>query len=243
MPTACRFLFWTTAFFIFIMFKPVKAENVGRDLIIADSLFEGKKYTESFEVYHSLLTKGYYSRSMLLKMAFIKEGLGDFTQALYYLDFYAQLTGDVKVLNKMEKIAEEHQLIGYQQTDLDFFLSLLDKFLLYILSLLGAFCLLWIAIIYRKKKNGLKPVGWGIVLVLNLLALFVLGNYDLKPSRGILMDNHVYLMSAPSSGSQVVEIVSKGHKVEVLKEGDIWTRIRWKNQPVYVRNEKIHQTI
>jgi hypothetical protein len=52
---------------------------------------------------------------MLLKMAFVKEGLGDYSNALYYLNLYYLKTYDKKVLKKMENLAERyHKLEGYE---------------------------------------------------------------------------------------------------------------------------------
>ena len=52
----------------------------------ADSLYEKKQYTQSLEHYQAMLQKGEYTPAMLLKMAYIEEGLGRVGQALYCLD-------------------------------------------------------------------------------------------------------------------------------------------------------------
>src|SRR4051812_48821245 len=71
----------------------------------ADSLFDSKKYIESFEIYHQILdSSDQYSPRMLKKMAFIKEGLGDYTSALYYLNLFYSSNPDNEVLKKMEEL-------------------------------------------------------------------------------------------------------------------------------------------
>jgi uncharacterized protein YgiM (DUF1202 family) len=71
-----------------------------RELVKADSLFEQKKYTESFDLYEQILDEEQLaSPKMLLKMAFIKEGLGDYSRALYFLNVYYQKVILINVLN------------------------------------------------------------------------------------------------------------------------------------------------
>jgi hypothetical protein len=176
-------------------------------------------------------------------MAFIKEGLGDFTLALYYLDFYFKVTSDNKVLSKMEELAGKHSLEGYKRSDTDYFVSLVARYRFYLMASLAALALLIGAMIYRRKKTHEKPVGWGIALVVVLLFMFTLVNFQLAPTKGILVANQVFLMSGPSAGSELIEVVSKGHQVTILREGDVWTKVEWKDQPVYVRAGKLKRTI
>ena len=117
-------------------------QSVSQELEIADSLFAKKKYTQSFDIYTGIL-ENYESRSpsMLLKMAFIREGLGDYSTALYYLSQYYLLTSNKQVLKKMEEVAKDHDLKGYTYTDADFFLTYYYKYLTQINIAILAFAL------------------------------------------------------------------------------------------------------
>ena len=99
---------------IFISLLIVSTNGFGsgseQQLIHADSLFEANKYTESFEVYNTVLEQGDYTPGMLLKMAFIKEGLGDVSGAMYFLNQYYNLTSNKKVLAKLEEIARRWEI-------------------------------------------------------------------------------------------------------------------------------------
>ncbi|MGB3465691.1 MAG: hypothetical protein WBA74_10490, partial [Cyclobacteriaceae bacterium] len=71
-------------FFSFCALSHSVLADPGDRLTTADSLFQAKKYTESFELYEQIIVEDMaYSPAMLLKMAFIKEGLGDYSNALY----------------------------------------------------------------------------------------------------------------------------------------------------------------
>src|SRR5690606_38048067 len=112
-----------------------------------------KKYTQSLEHYHRLFTEeGVYTPQMLLKMAYIHEGLGDYSQALFYLNNYYVKTSDETALRKMEALAEKHKLSGYQFTDTDLFLSYYNKYVSEITFAALAFCLLLLAFIFYQRK-------------------------------------------------------------------------------------------
>src|SRR5688572_10488658 len=69
----------------------------------ADSLFLAKRYTQSMELYRSIFAQNEYTPAMLLKMAYIEDGLNQTGQALYYLDLYYHATRNKSVLEKMEE--------------------------------------------------------------------------------------------------------------------------------------------
>ena len=49
----------------------------------ADSLFSQQKYTEALNLYEEIYTSGRASSAMLLKMAFIQDGLNNYADALF----------------------------------------------------------------------------------------------------------------------------------------------------------------
>jgi len=83
----------------------------------ADSLFTAHKFTQSFELFDSIYRHKKASPAMLLKMAYIKEGLGDFTLAQYYLNEYYLATNNDLALTKMEKLSKKKKsLLDMKQT-------------------------------------------------------------------------------------------------------------------------------
>ena len=104
------------------------AEDAGTKLKKADQLFLEKKYTESYNMYHKLFTEEKkFTPQTLLKMAFIKEALGENTEALYYLNVFYENFPEKRVFNKMKEIAAKQKLEGYVYSDLEFFSNLYRK--------------------------------------------------------------------------------------------------------------------
>ncbi len=217
------------------------AQTGSSSLKMADSLFAESKFTESFVIYEELLeSRKQSSPQMLLKMAFIKEGLKDYSKALYYLNLYYLQTTDKRVLKKMEELARNHDLTGYEYSDWEFFMMLYRKYNNYITYFLSALALLFFGIIFRqKRRHSSRPVATGILLTFVLAIFFFHINFSDKYNKGIIVQADAYLMDAPSSGADLVNIVDKGHRVKVLDKKDVWVEIEWQGDKAFIRENNI----
>jgi tetratricopeptide (TPR) repeat protein len=226
--------------FVGILFSCFLSElNAQKSLInTADSLFDQQKYTEALNLYDQIYNEGQASQAMLLKMAFIQDGLGDYAEALYYLDKYYQLSADRNVVGKIEQLAEANDLKGYSYNDTHYFLAMLDKYENQFLLLLVAVVGFLLVYILKKRKAGEKPFAAGVIQIMLIALILVLNNFDVT-SRGIIVANETLLRSGPSAGAEPIEIIAKGHKVRVLEHNEVWTKIVWEGQEVYVRNGKL----
>ena len=223
--------------------------TTGQLLASADSLFGARQYTESFKLYDQLFREDQVvSAAMLMKMAFIQESMGEYSETLYYLNEYFLLTSDESAIQKMQQLSEEHNLRGYEYTDLDLFFTYFREYrylLIYGLVLLAMVGLLY-RVFTRPRETPYyqgRPYGWGGAYVLLLALLFLLTNYSLSPQKAIIMADHTYIMDAPSSGADVVYISEKGHRVDVQGEEDVWTQIVWNGQPAFVRQQNLRELI
>ncbi len=238
-------LFYKIVAGLLLMLSPLNfwgqtSTNTG-NLQLADSLFAAGKYTESLELYESLLDQEeVYTEGMLLKMAFIKEGLGDYSQALYFLNLYYTKTSDKRALRKMETLANQYNLAGYQFSDLEFFRTVYKRYSLHIIAALLALALFTFSYIYRQKSTyARRPVLSGIFFVFLLALLFVIINFGQGYPKAIILSDEAYLRSAPSSGADVVGIIQKGDRVSVRKREDVWVKITWDDQMVYIRESHL----
>lgn len=218
------------------LFTSLIAQN--GSLETADSLFDKQKYTEAFEEFMLVFQKGQASSAMLLKMAYIEDGLGNYADALYYLDKYYQLSADRMVVGKIEELAEANDLRGYRYDDTDYFLAVLKKYRLQFTSLFAAVMFLLLVYIFKKSKEEEKPVAAGIIQGIIICCILAVVNINGSPEAIVASDNTL-LRSGPSAGAEPIEMLSKGHKVKVLDRNEIWTQIVWDGKEVYVRNGKL----
>ena len=212
--------------------------QIDLELVQADSLFISQKYTEAFDIYHQVFLTEKVTESMLVKMAFIKEGLGDDVQALYYLDQYYSLTADKSILLKMEELANANRLNGYKVEDKDFFMNLTSLYGWQIQVTLISICVFLLFFSFRSKKKKRLPIGVPALQVILLAVVLVLSNNWLQSDTGIIQ-SPTLLMSGPSAGSEPVGWVNEGHKINVLDKFDVWTKISWESGHAYIRNSKL----
>ena len=231
--------------YIFILFfigtQVSISQDVKTELASADSLFLSKKYTESLAVYNRIMERtGKASPAMLLKMAYINEGLENFGDALYYLNNYYSITSDKKALTKMRDLATTMSLEGYEANNLDYALKIYNEYRFLIVAFFTALGLLVLSIIYRQKKKHGKPApSLGLALVFVMIVAMYLSNFSGLTAQGIISSPNAYLMSGPSAGADLVEVVGEGHKVEIVDQQDIWVEIRWREGRAFIRENNI----
>jgi hypothetical protein len=202
----------------------------------ADSLYSAKLYTQAFNLYLDLHSEGQYSPSMLLKMAHIQEGLGHLGESLYYLNLYFLASDDAQALKKMEELAEKNNLQGYETNETTKILAWLQEQYSTIAAVIAAFSIFLLSLmVYQRVKKHTKPSLACVALALTLALLFAHINYSIKSERGIVAQPQTYLMSGPSAGSSVVAVIGEGHQLEILGKQDVWLRVSWRDEDVFVK--------
>lgn len=230
------------AAFILLIFIGFSATaQTSHRLRTADSLFTAKRYTQSFEHYKEILRQNQYTPAMLLKMAYIKEGLLQIGPALYYLNLYYIATSDKSALEKMNELASKYNLQGYETSDADRALSFYHDYQPYITAVLAALMIFMLSLsVYTKLKLRKKPVASFVVLAVLAIVMFVNINFTEKAMRkGIVATPSTYIMSGPSAAADVIEIIGDGHRVEILGEKDVWTKVSWDGNVGYVRHNAL----
>ena len=230
-----------TFFLLLMLVSPLATraqEEVNAVLSTADSLYEARQYTESLKLYEQILEEQ-QSPAMLLKMSFIEESMGDYSDALYYLNEYYLLTSDERATEKIQQLSEQHQLRGYEYSDYDLFFNILRRYQFALIYGLLALVMAGLVYFALRKRSGESAYGLGITFVILLGALFFLNNYAAGPEQAIITADNTYIMAGPSPGSKVVYISGKGHRVKVARQQDVWTEIEWNGEPAYVRQDNL----
>jgi hypothetical protein len=222
------------------IFTPSIAQTSHFRLKTADSLFQTKRYTQSLEHYEEILRQRQYTPAMLLKMAYINEGLNHIGPAMYYLNLYQIATNDKSTVEKMDELAAKYDLEGYQTTDTDRFWSFYLDSHPYISLAFAALIILFISVMYNTRyKLHRRPIGSAIAVLFLAILLFVHQQFGSQRSRGIIANTSTYLMDGPSAGASVIDIVGDGHRVEVVGKKDVWLKIRWDDEIAYVKENAL----
>ncbi len=223
-----------------ILLTPIICKAANDQLGHADSLFQQKRYTQSFEVYQKLFENKQYSPTMLLKMAYIQEGLNRIAQSAYYLNLYYLATQDDGAQSKLEELADKYRLEGYATNEIDRIFSIYYKFLNSItLGLVTIFVFLLILLVVQRLRFEVKPSAtWAILLVVSVIFLIHL-NFSNRYPKAIIVTNNTYLMDGPSAGASVVSIVRDGHRVTILGKKDVWLRVQWGESDAYIKESSL----
>ena len=222
---------------IFSFSNKIISKNLSLDK--ADSLFNLKIYTEAKLIYDSLYFKeSLYSESMLLKMALIEEGLENYEKSIYYLSQYQSINNNESSEIKIQKIANNYDLKGYEKNDFDYLQNILkENRIIIIYSLLLLILLIFVINIYRILKSKKAPTLLPTFYVISILFLLII-NINL-PKSGIVYFENTFIMEKPSSGSNLYQIVKKGDKLKIIGEESVWYKIKINETEKYIRKKNI----
>lgn len=227
---------------ILIMFFSVQAfsQTSSHRLRTADSLFQAKRYMQSFQHYEEMLKQNQFTPSMLLKMAFVKEGLLQIGESMYYLNLYFIATHDDAALDKMKELASKYNLEGYEASETDKLLTnYYDNYNYISLAVLSLLILAFALTFYTRFRLRRKPVVSFVLVAFFGATLFIHLYYGERIQTGIITNASTYLMTGPSAAANVVEIIKDGHKVEVIGQKDVWLKIKWAGDVAYVKKNTV----
>ncbi|TLU96341.1 hypothetical protein FEM55_04165 [Dyadobacter sediminis] len=208
-----------------------------KELKTADSLFAMARYPESAILYKKNFSEQEKNNeALLLKLAFLSEKTNNYTDCLFYLSKLALINPSRRLFEKMDKLAEEQNIKGYEFDDYNYFIIFYRRYGDYIpilLLTLGTY----IVVIMVTKSRRREPVLQihKISIVAYLLVLLGLLNVPSLYQTCIITNENTFLRDEPSSASSVVERIGKGHKLIILGSVDHWNRVIWDNEIVYIR--------
>ena len=205
---------------------------------VADSLFKAKQYTQSLEHYQSAFNEKKYTPAMLLKMAYINEGLGKVGATLYFLKLYHLATGDEHALKKTEELAARFKLTGYEENDSSRVHRRIVTNAIWIQAAMSFVLLIIAIVIFIQRKQSRKPWELLTALTLVMALLFYYNNFYFS-EIGIVNKEKAYLMDGPSAGANVVGIINEGTLLKLLSHEDVWLRVKWADKEVYLKEKSI----
>lgn len=191
------------------------------------------------ELYEDLLLRDeVYSPAMLLKMAFVSEGKGDYSSASFYLAKYYDQNPNPRVITKIKSLTEQVHLEGYQLDDGDRlfrFLTELQNEISATLALLLVISLILLTL-FRKKAD--QPAHF-LPSAFLIVALFVSNNFLAEPKTGIVTGSPTLIMDSPTAAGKLLHTVEPGHRVIIKSSKDIWYEVIWKDKKSYVKKDNV----
>ncbi|MEO6286273.1 MAG: SH3 domain-containing protein [Dyadobacter sp.] len=208
---------------------------------MADSLFAMAKYPESLSLYKKNFSEDEKNnQSLLLKLAFLAEKTNNYTDCLFYLSKLALINPSRRLFEKMDKLAVEQNLTGYEFDDYNYFIIFYRRYGDYIPILLLTLGI-YIVVIMVTKARRREPILQihKVSIVVYLVVLLGILNVPSLYQTCIIVNENTFLRDEPSSASPVVERVGKGHKLTIVGSVDHWDRVIWNNRIVYIRKSDL----
>lgn len=230
-------IFLTKVIILFSLFlQSIHCQANDLQLAKGDSLFNSKDYQEALLVYESILDVDQsFSPAMLLKMAFISEGMGDYSKAILYLSIYNENDPNPQVPAKIKELTNQGALTGYSISDSEHFLGILRDNRQLITSTLALLLIISLILLVIK---GFQPGYYATSLVL-VGIVFISNNYLQKPQAAVVTGDVSLVMAQPSSGGDLVRKVGPGHRVVIKSSVDIWYEIEWGEKLAYIRKNQV----
>ncbi len=204
----------------------------------ADSLFDQRSYQEAMSLYEDSFEEGVYSPAMLLKMAFIAEGISQNDKAILYLGKYYDINPDPQIITKIKALTNQASLEGYEVSDQErfiLFLSENDEIIIFVLS--GLLLISLILILYNEYKSEKTPIYWPTILLICLL--FGANNFLNRSNSGLITQGPTLILSEPSAAGELIQRVEPGHRLKIKAAQDIWYEVDWKGQRAFVKKSSV----
>ena len=206
----------------------------------ADSLFAGQRFSDSKDLY----LKAFFERkittpSSLLKLAFIEESIDDYVMSIYFLHQYYLFRPGKKVKTKIEEMATQKKLSGYSIDEADYAYYLYRAYSSYIQAGFLILASILFLFLLNRKRKGLSLGYSPVFTIFFLLVSAYLYNYQLPYKRAILLADKAFLMSGPAAGSSVVDVLSKGHRLDWVGENDIWFEVKWNEKKGWLKKSEL----
>jgi hypothetical protein len=226
--------------YFFCLFQPDSWASVQLYRYKADSLFLAENYAQASQYYESLhQIYDYSTPQMLMRLAFMKEGSGDYVGALYYLNLYYLQKPEKKVLQKIQELAKKNELIGYDFTDFEYLLFLYNHYYLYVVAFLILLSVVVTVSIVRTRLQKDEMTYKPVLLILLLLFSFFLINYSNFYKRAIIYEDNTRLMNGASAAATPQYELKKGSRIAIKSKQDVWYEIVWNNEKLYVHEQNL----
>ncbi|WP_345110808.1 hypothetical protein [Hymenobacter algoricola] len=224
-------------FILLLTAQKATSQNVNPALQKADSLFAKGAYEASYPWYKQALRQQHQaSARLLLRMAYVQEGLGHYPAALYYLSLAHARQPRLATWRKASELAQNHRLTGYTTSWRQSFTIAFWRYYYRGLQLLlagavggGIFLLL------RRRR----PRHWWLTygLCIGLTGAYL--NLLLPDRVGLVVRPHVALMAGPSAGATWLTTSTAGDRLVVQGQQDIWYRVQWRGRDAYIRRNDL----
>jgi tetratricopeptide (TPR) repeat protein len=230
-------------FFVFgaLLGQPAEAQTARDWFRSADSLFAAGRFLLSRSAYETgLRLDPRATPDVYLKLAYLAEQRGDALRAQFYLNQYFERRPDETVLSRLSATARAQGWEGYELNDFNVLLLLYKQYVGYLIGILLALAgYIFVVLLIKRVKRQPIQSRHLVIFVLYLLGIGILVNAPASYQQGIVNHDAVLLRTEASHGAPVAYRLDQGHRLNILGGSDIWLRVVWNNELVFVKQSDV----
>ncbi|WP_188815718.1 hypothetical protein [Hymenobacter cavernae] len=192
------------------------------------------KQEQAYPLYRRILRQERQaSPQLLLRMAYVQEGLGHYTAALYYLNLAQTRQPRHATWHKIVELAQNQRATGYPDSWRQSLIITFRRYYYRVLQLLLIVAVAGGTLLLARRRSVARGWWLGYAAYLGLVAAFlnVLGPVQ----AGIVANPHAALMAGPGAGSSWLTTAAAGDRFVVRGQQDIWYRVLWRGHTAYIR--------
>jgi hypothetical protein len=108
----------------------------------------------------------------------------------------------------------------------------------YIVGVLAVFLVFSIVTSWvTGRKSDKTQTFWPTILL--IILIFGANNFLNGPRTGLVTSSPTFIVSKPSAGGELVDMVEPGHRVRIKSSKDIWYEVEWKDKHAYIKKENV----
>jgi len=201
-------------------------------------LFRAGAYEQAYPFYRQVLRDGRQaSPQLLLRMAYVQEGLGHYPAALYYLNLAQVRQPRHTTWHKITELAQHQRVTGYPDSWRQSLLITFQRYYYRLLQLLLIGAVVGGTLLLIRRRTFTHGWWLGYAVYLGLVATFL---NVLAPSQaGIVASSHAALMGGPGAGAAWLTTAAAGDRLVVRGQRDIWYQVEWRGQAAYIRRSDL----
>ena len=201
-------------------------------------MFKAGAYEQAYPLYRQILRhERQVSPQILLRMAYVQEGLGHYPAALYYLNLAQVRQPRHSTWHKITELAQNQRVTGYPDSWRQSLIITFRRYYYRLLQLLLAGAVIGGTLLLVRRRSVAR--GWWLAYACYVGLIGVFLNVLGPNQTGIVASSHAALMGGPGAGAAWLTTAAAGDRLVVRGRQDIWYKVEWRGQPAYIRRSDL----
>lgn len=205
--------------------KYYKAQNIGKSIAKYEKIWEND---------------GYLHLKEFQRLSYLKSKTGDYTENLYILSLILKKSPSISILNEIKRIAQESNIEGYDFNQFEILMLTFSAFRLPVLCIiLVLLCFIFSVIVYKSFTKNHVKIQLKVFFCFFLLLTIILIKISQFNNVLIVKIDNCILRNQPSASGRAITELPKGTRLKKVSSDDIWIKIDWKNQDLYIKQDQV----